>query len=260
MRRRALLVAFAGAVVTALVFMFVRVRETACDPGFLREGTRCMPQGCPSPLAIIDGVCDAPDVRISFPETHFTIESNDWEEVVQAKEPAHPVDALAFSIDAFEVTEGHLRHAKTDAARAAGNVTLAEAEAYCRSRGGRLPTMGEWLVAADGTKARRYPWGETGAVCRRAAWGLLDGPCGHGAEGPDTVGAHLSGDTDKGVHDLAGNVAEWVHTYEGVTMGIAKGGSYKSGLASQIRTWGLIEPPRDTRDPSIGFRCAYDAK
>ena len=207
---------------------------------------------------MIDGVCDAPDVRVAFPETHFTIESNDWEEIVQAKEPPHHVDAEAFSIDAFEVTEGRLRHARIDAARAAGNVTLAEAEAYCESRGGRLPTLSEWLVAADGEKTRRYPWGETGAVCRRAAWGLVDGPCGENADGPDTVGAHVSGDTDKGVHDLAGNVAEWVQTPDAAAFGIAKGGSYKSNLASQVRTWGAIEPPRDTRDPAIGFRCAYE--
>ncbi len=219
-----------------------------------------MPEGCPPPLAMEDGVCDAPDMRIAFPETHFTIDNNDWEEVEQAKVPPHHVDAKAFSIDAFEVTEGHLRHAKIDASRAAGNVTVDEAETFCESKGGRLPTMSEWLVAADGTKTRRYPWGETGAVCRRAAWGLVDGPCGKHADGPDTVGAHVSGDTDKGVHDLAGNVAEWIGRNQGAPFETAKGGSYKSDLASQIRTWGVIEPPVGTRDPAIGFRCAYDAK
>lgn len=260
MQRRALLVALAGAALCALVAVAVRVRESPCDAGFSRHGARCMPEGCPKPLAMIDGVCDAPDVRVSFPETHFTINTNDWEEIAQGVEPPFHVDAKAFSIDAFEVTNGHLHHAREDSARAAGNVTLEEAEEYCASKGGRLPTESEWFVVAGGEKDRRYPWGETGAVCRRAAWGLVSGPCANGADGPDTVGAHVSGDTDRGVHDLAGNVAEWIHTPDGFAAGRVRGGSYRTTLATELRTWSLAEPPRDTRDPAIGFRCAYDAK
>ena len=72
-----------------------------------------------------------------------------------------------------------------------------------------MPTDAEWLAAAH-AEAARYPWGDTGAVCRRAAWGLFSGPCANGADGPDSVGAHPSGSTIDGVHDLGGNVSEWV--------------------------------------------------
>ena len=99
-----------------------------------------------------------------------------------------------------------------DVGRAASYVTLDEARAICAAHGGRLPTEDEWIVAAAGDKPRRYPWGDTGAVCRRAAWGLTRGPCANGATGPDTVGAHPDGATPLGIEDLAGNVAEWVET------------------------------------------------
>src|SRR5438552_3017582 len=62
----------------------------------------------------------------------------------------------------------------------------------------------------DAERARRYPWGDTGAVCRRAAWGLANGPCATKGRSPDTVGAHPDGASRMGVFDMAGNVAEWV--------------------------------------------------
>ena len=71
-----------------------------------------------------------------------------------------------------------------DAARAASYVALDEARAICAARGGRLPTEDEWIVAAAGDKPRRYPWGDTGAVCRRAAWGLDAGSVRQGRDRP----------------------------------------------------------------------------
>ncbi|MDB4941803.1 MAG: hypothetical protein JWP97_1337, partial [Labilithrix sp.] len=115
-------------------------------------------------------------------------------------------------------------------------------------------------VAAAGDRPRRYPWGDTGAVCRRAAWGLARGPCGKGATGPDTVGAHPDGATPLGIHDLAGNVAEWVEASDAAARGLAvvRGGSFETDLATDLRTWVRREVPEGTREPSIGFRCAYE--
>jgi formylglycine-generating enzyme required for sulfatase activity len=134
--------------------------------------------------------------------------------------------------------------------------------AFCNQRGGRLPTEEEWIAAAATAKATRYPWGDTGAVCRRAAWGMADGPCAHGARGPDTVGAHAGGDSALGIHDLAGNVAEWVRERSESTSGkgVVLGGSYESQLASELRVWSRKVVGVDTRDPAIGGRCAYDIR
>jgi formylglycine-generating enzyme required for sulfatase activity len=148
----------------------------------------------------------------------------------------------------------------SDAARAASGMTRDEAAAFCASRGGRLPTEEEWTVAAASAAnpARRYPWGDTGAVCRRAAWGLSAGPCALAADGPDTVGAHPDGDSLLGLHDVSGNVAEWVAPGKAhPELGIAKGGSWQSALASDLRIWARLELEPSARDPRVGVRCAY---
>jgi formylglycine-generating enzyme required for sulfatase activity len=163
------------------------------------------------------------------------------------------VEVRAFWLDAYEATiEGG-----ADSARARSGVSLEEALAYCRARGDRLPTEDEWLVAAAGTGNRRYPWGDTGAVCRRAAWGLAEGPCAHGASGPDSVGAHPDGRTPLGVEDMAGNVAEWVVTANG--RGVARGGSWRTALATELRTWARLEVDAVAHDDRVGVRCAKDA-
>ena len=145
--------------------------------------------------------------------------------------------------------------------RAASGMTRSEAAAYCRSRSGRLPTEDEWVIAAASALGHRYPWGDTGAVCWRAAFGLARGPCAHEASGPDTVGAHPEGDSASGVHDLAGNVAEWVLPRESTAseIGVAKGGSWRSELATDLRVWARTELSPEAHDDRVGVRCAYDA-
>ena len=138
-------------------------------------------------------------------------------------------------------------------------MTRDDAAAYCGRRGGRLPTEDEWLVAAAGAAGHRYPWGETGVVCRRAAFGLAKGPCSAEGAGPDSVGAHGDGDSPEGVHDLAGNVAEWVAARPADPhLGVAKGGSWRSELAAELRVWARLEVDPDARDDRVGVRCAYD--
>ena len=182
-----------------------------------------------------------------IPETSVTIGPSDWE--AEGRVAARNVHVASFEIDAFEAQVDDVAcpscvkpdvalFAAGDPARAASGLSLEEARAHCEKKGGRVPTDDEWMVAAAGSKPRRYPWGDTGAVCRRGAWGLASGPCAaawQGVAGPDTVGAHPDGDTDFGVHDLAGNVAEWVvHPRAELAAGARlRGGSYASALATK---------------------------
>lgn len=262
-----------------------------CGVGYTATGLRCCPTpspssepgkcaflvgaSCPAPLVSTDHGCDeAEHDVVEVPATTVIVGPADWE--AEGRVEPRTVRVERFALDRLEVTVGracshglfsgaHFCDAK-DPARAASGVSFAEARAFCRSKGGRLPTDDEWLAAAGGDRPRRYPWGDTGAVCRRAAWGLDSGPCGHGAEGPDTVGAHPEGMTPLGIHDLAGNVAEWVELpctdpNKGCPRAV-RGGSWKTRLATELRTWLRREVPTSVGDregdPTIGFRCAYD--
>ncbi|HEY8077586.1 MAG TPA: SUMF1/EgtB/PvdO family nonheme iron enzyme [Labilithrix sp.] len=239
----------------------VALHDSPCGEGFTRSGARCMPaHACPSPLVETDKGCDEKDVdTIAIDEATVTIGPSDWE--AEGRVAPRTVHASAFRIDRLEVSAGRFGQ-PGDAARAASGVTLDEARVFCTHRGGRLPTEDEWIVAAAGPKAHRYPWGDTGAVCRRAAFGLRDGPCATGGDGPDTVGSHPDGATPQGVQDLAGNVAEWVETgacESGKCLAVVRGGSFETKLATELRTWSRREVSPETRQASIGFRCAYDA-
>ncbi len=261
-----------------------------CGLGFTAVGPRCCTSAdavvrdgvcfshdvlktCPAPLVLTPRGCDAPDTHVRIPKTEVLIGPSDWE--AEGRVPPRLVTAGPFALDAFEMTVGRfavvvaVADGAADAARAANSVTVAEASRACAERGGRLPTENEWIVAAAGATARRYPWGDTGAVCRRAAWGLARGPCASGAVGPDSVGAHEGGVSPLGLHDLAGNVAEWVSVARppvadaGLSPGVreayvARGGSWQSALATELRTWSRLEVAAGARDPRVGFRCAYD--
>jgi len=227
-----------------------------------------MPLSCPLPLVMTAYGCDEPlSSRVWVPETTVMIGPSDWE--AEGRVTPRIVKAGPFFIDRLETSIGRVFcpscplprpevFDRTDPARAASGVTRDEAQSFCMAQGGRLPTEDEWTIAAAGDGPRRYPWGDTGAVCRRAAWGLAVGPCGSGAVAPDTVGAHPDGATPSGIDDLAGNVAEWVIA-PCVGCAVARGGSFESALAADLRTWHRSELPEITRSMTIGFRCAYAA-
>lgn len=290
----ALVATSVGAAVGVARYEGRRAEWARCGPGFVAAGARCMvpraPAPCPSPLVAKAAgsarICDAPDERVLIPPTSFSLGPSDWE--AEGRVTPRVVRTAAFRIDAFEATRGRFEGATdADAARAASGMTREEAARFCAQRGGRLPSEDEWMAAAASARspARRYPWGDTGFVCRRAAWGLATGPCAFGAEtgsgGPDTVGAHPDGDTPLRLHDVGGNVAEWVapdpgdspastaspspgasaqtQTQTQTQHGIAKGGSWQSALAADLRIWARLELDPAAHDPRVGVRCAYPA-
>ncbi len=249
----------------------VALGARCCGEGQRLEGDRCAgsPSRCGPHHEVTAAGCAPVDRegRRAIAGGRLRIGPGDWE--AQGVVTPYEADVAPFEIDTFEVTEARWERcvrAKVCSAgvalsgepgRAIAGVTFDEADGFCRFAGGRLPARDELAFAISG-EGRRYPWGDTGVVCRRAAWGLASGPCATGATGPDTAGAHPGGASRAGVHDLAGNVAEWAAPPDGAP-GHADviGGSWADAEAAALRGWNRRSAPRTAREATIGFRCVY---
>lgn len=270
MRRQVVLgTGILAAIVALAIVLFVARRERTdparCPAGLWAQGPRCCGEGqslaggacsgvpirCPDGLAPRARGCVAVPRRVRILGGTLTLSPNDWEAEGIAR---RTITVTEFEIDAFEVT--HDRFGSVGAPEPGLPVTSLSAEAaeaFCRAQGGRLPSADEWLFAATGISARRFPWGPTGLVCRRATFGLVEGPCGTGATGPELAGARPDGKSPDGVLDLAGNVAEWAR--EPNASARAHGGSFRSRVAGELKSWS-VEGGESAAD-HVGFRCAY---
>lgn len=96
-----------------------------------------------------------------------------------------------------DVPEGKDRHPVV-------GITWERAMAYADFVGGTLPTELQWEYAARGTAGHKYPWGDTEPTCEKAHYRACD------PDGTVEVVSRPAGATAEGIHDLAGNVWEWV--------------------------------------------------
>src|SRR5438128_1916358 len=245
-------------------------------------GTVPRPASAPLLPSAITGNDGAPMVLI--PAGEFTMGSEQGDDDEQ---PVHRVVLDRFYLDTFEVTNG--RFAKFVAAiqseppwgfadqetpvihaeQPVRWVNWLEATGYCLWAGKRLPTEAEWEKAARGTDGRIYPWGNEPPTPTQAVFGLKEG-----AETVSPIGNRDTGRSPYGIHDLAGNLYEWVADWydetvytsnpaidprgpvEG-TVKVQRGGSYLNNpyrLRASFRT--KSDPTEHA--PNVGVRCAQD--
>ncbi len=158
------------------------------------------------------------------------------------------------------------------------NVSWDDASAYCAATGFRLLTEAEWEYVARGDlkdpenaqypKGRRYPWGDEEPDDTRLWWYHF----AREPKGTCEVGKHVKDVSPFGVHDLAGNVWEWVADRYGSypnesTLADPRGDSSGNSRVLRGGSWGSLEPvgvraahrdrggPAD-RDADVGFRVA----
>jgi len=136
-------------------------------------------------------------------------------------------------------------------------VTFAEAMAYCRARGLRLPGPGEWAAAAGGPPPRRrYPWPDSnsGDAERCVNAEMKVRPLG-----PRAVQSASQDRSPEGVHDLAGNVREFVQDAQGIAF--TCGGSWTAGVAAARADAApaRVNDPDHNHNRFTGFRVALDA-
>jgi sulfatase modifying factor 1 len=209
--------------------------------------------------------------------------------------PVHEVCVSPFKIDKFEVTQREFQlKMETNMSLVKGanlpveSVTWIEADQYCTKSNKRLPTEAEWEFAARAGSDTPYSWGnefdpkQANFCDKNCKENLKDTTVSDGFQTTAPVGSFPA--NAFGLHDMAGNVNEWVADWMadnyyrvspkkdptgpirservmrgGTNTKVFRGGSW-SNAADELRSANRKALWVDYRIENLGFRCAADLK
>lgn len=219
----------------------------------------------------------------SFYIDRFEVTNEEYQEFVSEQGESHVPRTEAFGEGAS--AESRMRNyfygpSKSD--NPVVGITWEDAKAFCEWNGRRLPTEAEWEFAArSGRTGAIYPWrgiSTTDPMGRYLAnFAPSEGRARTGFAFTAPVGSFPP--SRWGIHDIAGNVAEWVEdaytpTYddfpvttdtpvvrpedsEDNTRRVVRGGSWSSS-AFEIGVGVRSYAQKDEASTEIGIRCAAD--
>ena len=270
--------------------------ESAC---FNRCGDfngECLPgNSCKNGLCCKDERCTSPVVTIPEGDFNMGCDESTGVRCSPNAKPGHKVSVSEFKIDITEITVSQYRTCyESEHCPKPGQysefcnwdisgrenhpvncIDWFNAKSYCEWAGKRLCSESEWEKAARGNDNRQYPWGNTSdTACNYA---MLNG-C-------DDEGTKPAGSLESCIyelHDMLGNVAEWVEDdwhesyLAAPTDGSAwitdardlivirdlmphrvfRGGAYTDNINS-TRSFTRMEDHPDNGNPNIGVRCCY---
>jgi len=135
------------------------------------------------------------------------------------------------------------------------NVDWQTAADACEAAGARLCTPAEWMRACGGPRGESYPYGQQ-YVADRCNGGENDADPGRrGVQDEVLPTAEMADCVRRGVHDLSGNLKEWVAEPD-IDLGAVRGGGYATNLPGGMACGQASDlKPLEFRHDSIGFRC-----
>lgn len=209
--------------------------------------------------------------------------------------PQQKIFLKEFYIDRYEVTQKRYKK-YVDALNAASppnweknnfpegkdnepvtHVNWYDAANFCQWAKKKLPTEKLWERAARGKDGSEYPWGNT----FQEGWANLSDRAGS-KNAPTTVGSFPKSISPEGVHDLVGNVWEWIEDdyqpYKGSTyqseyyqsglkilrghsasdIGHFPGAMYKQAIQLFARSGYRQYSNADEPQTDVGFRCVSE--